>query len=199
MDFCLALVPSAYIAGSIPTGVLLARRSGIDVRAQGSGNIGATNVARTAGKKLGLYTLLGDLAKGLLPVLLARWLSCSETVVSVVALAAVAGHVFSCFLGFRGGKGVATGLGVLCGLEPWAALIPVAAFGAAFLARRIVSLASIVAVLTAPFALAMIGGTTPAIMTSAAIALLITAKHRENVVRLARGTEPQFSWGVRAK
>jgi acyl phosphate:glycerol-3-phosphate acyltransferase len=188
----LALVPIAYLAGSIPTGVLLAQTAGVDVRRTGSGNIGATNVARTAGKRLGVLTLVGDAAKGAIPVVLARSVGASEAIVAAAAVAAIAGHVFSVFLGFRGGKGVATGFGVLLALAPTATLIPLVAFASTFAFSRIVSLASIAAVLTAPVAVAWLGYPNPAIAAAVAIAVLIVAKHRENLVRLRAGTEPKF-------
>ena len=187
-----ALVPLAYLAGSIPTGVLLARRAGVDVREVGSGNVGATNVARTAGKGLGALTLFGDAAKGALPVAAARWLGASDAVVAASGVAAVLGHVFSIFLGLRGGKGVATALGVLLALALAATPIPLVAFALTFALSRIVSLASIVAVLTAPPAVAWLDYSLPIVVAASAIAGVIVWKHRENVARLRAGTEPRF-------
>jgi glycerol-3-phosphate acyltransferase PlsY len=188
----IALVPLAYLAGSIPTGVVLARSAGVDVRAAGSGNVGATNVARTAGKRLGVLTLLGDAAKGVAPVVLARLLGASESVVAAAAVAAIVGHVFSIFLGFRGGKGVATGLGVLLALAPAATPIPLVAFVATFALSRIVSLASIAAAMTAPAAIVWLGYPRATAIAAIAISALILWKHRENFSRLAAGTESRF-------
>src|SRR4051812_37053636 len=112
------LIIFAYLLGSVPTGYILGYLSGVDVRKAGSGNVGATNVARVAGKKLGLLTLIGDAAKGVLPVLLARRLDLDATVLGLVALAAFLGHLYPIFLKFRGGKGVATALGALLALAP---------------------------------------------------------------------------------
>lgn len=186
------LIALAYLAGSIPTGVLLARRAGIDVQLAGSGNIGATNVARTAGRSLGILTLVGDLVKGLVPVLVARALRESAAVVGAVAVAAILGHVFSAFLRLRGGKGVATGLGVLLGLAPLATALPLAVFVVAVAASRIVSLASIGAAVTAPVALWLFGQPAEIIMAGLVISSLIIWRHLENIARLLAGTEPKF-------
>ena len=106
---------AAYLCGSIPTGALIAKRQGIAVQETGSGNIGATNVARTAGKKAGILTLIGDILKGLFPVLIIRWLGLNEIVQASAAVMAILGHLFPVLLRFVGGKGVATGLGVFLG------------------------------------------------------------------------------------
>jgi glycerol-3-phosphate acyltransferase PlsY len=119
---------AAYLCGSIPTGVLLTRRLGINIRNTGSGNVGATNVARSAGKTVGLLTLLGDALKGLIPVVVARMFGLGEGMVACAAVAALLGHIFSPFLQFSGGKGVATGLGVFLGMAPQVILIALVAF-----------------------------------------------------------------------
>ena len=183
----------AYLVGSIPTGVLLARAVGVDVRSEGSGNIGATNVARTAGRKLGILTLVGDLMKGLLPVVAARCLGQPESVVAAVAVAALAGHVFSIFLRLQGGKGVATGAGVLLGLAPTVSVIPLALFAVTFALSRIVSLASIVAAVSAPLALFVFGRQPAFTIAAGAIAALIVFRHGENISRLLAGTESRFT------
>ena len=148
----LLVIALAYLAGSIPTGVLLGRLAGVDVRSAGSRNIGATNVARTAGRSLGILTLVGDALKGLLPVLVVRAFGFDASVVAMTAVAALCGHVFSIFLGFRGGKGVATGVGVMLGLAPAIAPIPLALFGSPSRLSKIVSLSSIVATVSAAIA-----------------------------------------------
>lgn len=188
----LALIAAAYLAGSIPTGVLLARLAGVDVRQEGSGNIGATNVARTAGRGLGILTLVGDCLKGLVPVLVARALGAHPHVIATVAVAALAGHVFSIFLGFRGGKGVATGFGVLIGLAPAVAPIPLAVFIALFAALRIVSLASIAAACVSPVVIWLCGYPASSTLAALAIATLIVWRHRDNIERLLAGTEHRF-------
>jgi glycerol-3-phosphate acyltransferase PlsY len=190
--FATIVVLLAYLLGSIPTGVLLARAVGIDVRAAGSGNIGATNVARTAGRSLGLATLAGDVSKGVIPVVLARSLGMSHGVVAAVAVAAIGGHVYSAFLGFRGGKGVATGLGVLVGLAPAAALVSLATFAAAMAISRIVSVASIAAAVSAPIAMALLGHPRAYFVAAVAISVMIVSRHGENIARLRAGTERRF-------
>src|SRR6266498_51229 len=152
--FSLSLaVVSAYLCGSIPTGVLIARRLGVEVRKVGNGNIGATNVARSAGKKAGLLTLVDDIAKDLIPVLVVRFLNLGETTIAATAVAALLGHLFPLFLGFFGGKGVATGFGVFLGLAPYAILLALLLFLTVFALFRIVSLSSLVATAATPLLL----------------------------------------------
>src|SRR3989338_5557219 len=144
------LVFFAYLLGSIPTGFVVGSLSGIDIRRAGSGNVGATNVARVVGKAQGLLTLLGDVAKGFIPVYLAYRLGLTQAMTAAAALAAVLGHLYPVFLKFRGGKGVATALGVFLGLAPMAAVVLIFIFSCVAVASRIVSLASILAALCAP-------------------------------------------------
>ncbi len=174
-----ALVVLAYLCGSIPTGVLLSRRRGVDPRDVGSGNIGATNVARAAGPAAGALTLLGDTLKGAVPVLIARRLGVPQPALAAVALAAFLGHLYSCFLGFDGGKGVATGLGILLALAPLGATIGVGVFIGALAIARYVSVASLVAAATM----------TPVLLVTSA---LIAFRHRDNIRRLRFGTEPRL-------
>lgn len=188
----LALLALGYLCGSIPSGLLLAQRAGVDVRRAGSGNIGAANVARTAGLSLGLLTLLIDSAKGALPVLVARAANASSTLQAGAGLAAFAGHVFPVTLRFAGGKGVATALGVLLALCPAGTGLAAAVFGLALWLTRYVSLASILGALSAPVAIGWLGGSTPTIAVAAAMATVILVRHRDNVRRLRTGTEPPF-------
>ena len=188
-------VVSAYLCGSIPTGVLIARRLGVEVRKVGSGNIGATNVARSAGKKAGLLTLLGDAAKGLLPVLIVRFLDLGETTLACTAVAALLGHIFPIFLGFSGGKGVATGLGVFLGLAPYVILVALFLFLVTFACFRIVSLASLVAAAATPFLLLLLAYPGAHVLAGLVGALLIIVRHRENIARLWKGQEPKFTFG----
>lgn len=188
-------VVSAYLCGSIPTGVLIARRLGVEVRKVGSGNIGATNVARSAGKKAGLLTLVGDAAKGLIPVLVVRFLNLGETTVAATAVAALLGHLFPLFLGFSGGKGVATGLGVFLGLAPYAILLALLLFLAVFALFRIVSLSSLVATAATPLLLLMLAHPRAHVVAGLVIALLIITRHHENIARLWKGQEPKFTFG----
>ncbi len=188
----LLVIALGYFAGSIPTGVLLGRLAGIDVRSAGSGNIGATNVARTAGRTLGVLTLLGDGLKGLLPVLLTRALGLDARVVAATGLAAFCGHVFSIFLSLRGGKGVATGVGVLLGMAPAIVPIPITVFVVTMASSKIVSLSSILATLSAAVAVATFGYPSATALAAFAMAGLIVLRHRENISRLLAGTEPRF-------
>jgi glycerol-3-phosphate acyltransferase PlsY len=186
------LVLVGYVCGSIPFGVLLARRAGVDVRREGSGNIGATNVARTAGKLLGVATLLADGLKGALPVALARSLDASAGVSAATGLAAVLGHVYPLALRFAGGKGVATALGALLVLCPLAVLPAVAVFAAVVGVWRLVSLGSILGATAAAGAAMLLPYPRPVQASAAAMALVIVVRHRDNLRRLRAGTEPRF-------
>lgn len=185
---------AAYLCGSIPTGVLLTRRLGINIRNTGSGNVGATNVARTAGKKVGLLTLLGDALKGLIPVVVVRMLGLGEIALACAAVAALLGHIFSPFLQFSGGKGVATGLGVFLGMAPQAILIALVVFIVTVAVSRIVSLASIVATAILPPLLIGFAYPTSYLWAGTIMAFLVIVRHKENIIRLFRGEESKFSF-----
>jgi acyl phosphate:glycerol-3-phosphate acyltransferase len=182
----------AYLLGSIPTGLLLGKAYGIDVRKEGSGNIGATNLYRTLGRKIGVITLIGDCLKGLAPVLVARACGLDVDQVALVGLMAFCGHVFSVFLRFKGGKGVATALGVFLALSPLAVAIAVAVFALLLLKWRYVSLGSVSAAAVMPLALFLLGGGRVLLLVTAFIALIVIFKHRENIKRLVAGTESRF-------
>ena len=184
----------SYLCGAIPTGVLIARRRGVEVRQVGSGNIGATNVARSVGKTAGLLTLVGDMAKGLIPVLLVRLLAFGDITLVCAAGAALFGHICSPFLGFSGGKGVATGLGVFLGLAPLAILLALLFFLVIFAASRIVSLASVIAAAATPFFLLILSYPRPYVIAGFIIAGVVILRHHENIARLRRGQEPKFSY-----
>jgi len=187
----LAVIVLAYLCGSIPTGVLLSRRRGVDPRDVGSGNIGATNVARAAGATAGVLTLIGDLVKGLVPVILARRIGLSNAGVALVALSAFLGHLYSCFLGFDGGKGVATTLGVLLGVAPLGALILVGVFIVTIAITRFVSVASLLsAAVAAPLLLAL-GYPWATVGVGVVTGALVARRHRDNIRRLRFGTEPR--------
>lgn len=211
MNPWLLAIPFAYLFGSIPFGYLLVRFvRHEDVRATGSGNIGATNVARTGGKALGLLTLALDLLKGLFAVLLAYALAGhyghgsaepaelqrmhAFELAAAAGLAAVVGHMFPVWLGFRGGKGVATALGVFLALVPQASLCLLLVFFAVVLLTHYVSLASIVAAASFPL-LAFFFVRHPGPVGGLAfllIPLLVIVKHHANIRRLASGTESRF-------
>jgi glycerol-3-phosphate acyltransferase PlsY len=196
MNVWLVSISVAYLLGSIPFGYLLVRIvRKQDIRAQGSGNIGATNVARSGAKGLGLATLLLDLGKGLAAVLLARHLAPGSFDVAVAAaVAAVVGHVFPVWLGFKGGKGVATALGVFLALTWPAALAILAVFVVVFWLTRYVSLASILGAASFPlFGFYFVPARTPLVVFGFLfIPLLIIVKHHGNIGRLMKGTESRF-------
>lgn len=199
----------AYLLGSIPTGYLLVRifrRQ--DIRAMGSGNIGATNVFRAGSKVLGAATFLLDVLKGCAAVWVGTAVWASMIMVAyvvphipmrdfqaVAALFAVIGHMFPVWLRFKGGKGVATGFGVFLIAAPWAALAAIAVFAVVFAISRYVSLGSIIGALSFPvFAWFLTQGERPLffIAVQAAVSLLIVAKHHQNIQRLFAGTEHRF-------
>lgn len=198
------LISLAYLLGSIPFGLLLVRAfRHEDVRKSGSGNIGATNVMRAGGKKLGAITLLLDMAKGFAAVTVANIVVHHQTgdrtaiqnTLAAAALAAVLGHVFPLWLSFRGGKGVATAVGVFLAIAPQAALISVLVFVAVVVLSRYVSVASIVGALAFAGADLLLLGSRQSTflkLVVVAIALLIIAKHHKNIVRLLQGTESRF-------
>lgn len=188
----------AFLLGSVPFGLVLVKLAGKgDVRAHGSGNIGATNVSRVGGKALGIVTLLLDIGKGWLPVWAAAHLGLAAPSVSLVALAAVLGHVFTPWLKFQGGKGVATALGAAAAFAPLAVLPSFAVFVLALLATRFVSLGSVLGAALMPFSLGFLAA--PALgglLAWTALFLLVIGKHHENLVRLWKGTEHPL-WGAR--
>jgi glycerol-3-phosphate acyltransferase PlsY len=196
------LVLLGYVLGSIPFGYLLVRaRSGGDVRAMGSGNIGVTNVARTAGMSIGVATLLLDAGKGYFAVWLAGHFSGGNIRIMMVAgLAAILGHVFPVWLKFSGGKGVATALGVFLMIS-WAAVAAaVAVFAIVALFWRYVSLASVSAAAALPLLVYFLyapGHAPPVAVTAGTLllAVVVIVKHRENIERLMAGTEPRFEMG----
>lgn len=197
----------AYLCGSIPFGLLIVRAvAGVDLRTLGSGNIGATNAGRVLGKTWGTIILLLDALKGALPACAAPWLAelfdaslTADSAKVLAAVAAVLGHMFPIWLGFRGGKGVATALGTICVLAPWSMLAAAAIFAATFAATRIVSLSSILAAIG--FAICQLWLLMPEPFKpetrslaafSLAIPALIIIRHRSNIARLLRGAEPRF-------
>jgi len=196
----LAIPFAAYLLGSIPFGLLLAKLlGGADVRRAGSGNIGATNVARVAGPVAGMLTLILDAGKGAAAVLLAGRLSNeSATWMMIAAFAALVGHCFPVWLKFKGGKGVATAAGVFVMLCPPAFLGAVILFALIVLLWRYVSLGSISAAAAMPLLIYFLWAphhAPPLVITfgTLAAALLIVYKHRGNLRRLVEGTEPKFS------
>jgi len=180
---------AAYLIGAIPVGYIVARLSGIDIRAAGSGNIGATNVLRTLGKLPAIATLVGDIVKGVVAVSVARAADPAPSWAAAGAVLAIVGNCWPVFLRFRGGKGVATGFGAFLALTPWATapaalvwLVVVATF-------RYVSLASVMACVCLPLGVAVLGYPRAAIIAAAVAAVTIIYRHRDNLGRLAKGKE----------
>ena len=192
----LAGLTGSYLIGSIPTGFLLvAWLKKVDVRKLGSGNVGATNVARVAGKKASGVVFALDLAKGLVAAgLLAPWLLGSADPLGRLAcgLAAVLGHTFPVFLAFRGGKGVATTIGVLVAASPWMAAVFLGLWAVSAVVWRYVSVSSIVAGATIPLTQLVMRQGLPETVVGSCLGLLIVVRHRENITRLLQGREPKI-------
>ena len=190
----LLLLFMAYLLGSIPTGVLLARiYGGKDLSKEGSGNIGATNVGRVVGKKAGIITLVGDCLKGIIPLLITMavagripWL------ISAVALTAFLGHLYPVFNKFKGGKGVATALGVFLVVSPLATLLAVITFGLILYIWRYVSLGSIMAAGIMPALMGIFASSKIYIILALIVSGLVIYRHRENIKRLIDGNENKF-------
>jgi acyl phosphate:glycerol-3-phosphate acyltransferase len=194
---------TAYLLGSIPTGFLVGKSKGIDIRKVGSGNIGATNAFRILGKPAGILVLLADALKGwvavavvapLIQASVAPWFGqlTAEWLRLAAALAAVLGHNYTCFLFFKGGKGVATSAGVLTALVPWALVIILAVFILVVALTRYISLGSISAAFTLPFATWITTNSINMTIVTAVMGILAIYKHRGNIKRLLDGTENQF-------
>jgi glycerol-3-phosphate acyltransferase PlsY len=202
----LCLIAFAYFCGAVPFGFLAGKMNGIDIRQHGSKNIGATNVLRVLGKKVGLPVFVLDMLKGAAPTMLAEWWmknrcgtdAGTATLVAVFcAAAAVLGHTFTFWLGFKGGKGVATTAGSLLGLSPTALAIGLAAWIITFFISRYVALASIVAAIVLPITMAVqmtIQGTWNYVLLGFGFVMgvLVIVRHRSNIARMIAGTENRF-------
>lgn len=188
----------AYFLGSFPTGLVVARlMGGPDPRRAGSGNVGAANLFRLLGRNAGVFTFLGDTLKGAVPVFLARyWLTplgpWQESAVAAVGLAAVLGHVFPLFLKFQGGKAVATSFGVMAVLCPLAAANLFVVFVAAVWQSRIFSVGSLLCAWLLPLAVGLFCDSKTYLFLAGILSGLILLRHRENLLRLARGEEPRI-------
>jgi glycerol-3-phosphate acyltransferase PlsY len=205
------LIPAAYVLGSVPFGLMVGKLKGVDPRAAGSGNIGASNVGRLLGRRFFVIVFLLDLLKGLLPMLAAArvlhgaahdartyllWL--------LVGFAAIVGHMFSVFLGFKGGKGVATSSGVILGLFPYftvPGIVALAVWAVVLKGTRYISVASIVAAVLFPATYVLLalvcgwpvlGEQLPLLIFSVLVAAMLVYKHRSNIARLRAGTEPRY-------
>lgn len=184
------LISLGYLLGSLSSAIITSRVMGLpDPRREGSGNPGATNMLRTAGKKAAVITLIGDLIKGVVPVLLAKALGLSFTVQLLVALAAFLGHLYPVFFGFKGGKGVATALGVLLALDWRIGLLCLATWLGAFALKRISSLAALSAAVLAPVYITLVTHSAHFTVFGIVLAALILWRHRTNIQRLLTGEE----------
>jgi glycerol-3-phosphate acyltransferase PlsY len=197
------LIPVAFLLGSIPFGILFTKRMGIDIRSIGSGNIGATNVLRAAGKRAALFTLLADVLKGMLAVILCQIVlmkvihpyhtaEFKDLWLGIISLTAVLGHMFSLFLKFRGGKGVATGFGVMFVYSPAVAGIMLLIWILAALTFKYSSLSAIIAFSSMPVLFVIFGLSVTKVVIGALLALIVIYKHRTNIRDLINGTEEKI-------
>ena len=197
----------SYLVGSIPTGLILSKATGVDIRKSGSGNIGATNVTRLLGKKLGVLTLVGDLLKAVIPMLAVHWYFVRsgmelkphemDLAVTLCGGGAVLGHMYSLYLKFKGGKGVATALGVFIVLEPLAALISILLFIAVVYFSGYVAVGSLLVAALMTLWVWLLKGTPNHVFMAFFIGVLIWLKHADNIKRLFEGTEA--NWRVLKK
>jgi glycerol-3-phosphate acyltransferase PlsY len=185
----------AYLLGSISSAIVVAKAFGLpDPRTTGSGNPGATNILRSGGKTAAAVTLLGDVLKGVIPVLLARGVTDDALILALVAAMAYLGHLYPLFFGFRGGKGVATALGVYLALNPWMGLALIVTWLVTALVSRYSSLAALVAAAFSPlFAWRLLPGA-PYILMSVVLAVLLFWRHRGNIQRLVAGREDKIKF-----
>jgi glycerol-3-phosphate acyltransferase PlsY len=188
MRIVIAII-AGYLLGSIPFALLLTRTRGVDLRAVGSRNVGAANVLRTTGVRRAVVVLLLDAAKGAAAVLVARLLTDNLIVVMTAGLAAIAGHVYPAWIGFRGGKGVAASAGVFVMLAPLATAIAALVFVATIFVTRFISAGSIAGALALAAATLVGNAPGPVVVGAIVAALLVMHRHRDNVSRLIAGTE----------
>ena len=184
---------AAYVVGATPFGYMAGKMKGIDIRDHGSGNIGATNVIRVLGKKIGIPVFILDVLKGLLPVLVTHWVGRDQYCQIAAAMGAVLGHNYTFYLGYKGGKGIATSAGALFGLVWLPALIAVVTWIIMFYATRYVAVASIAAAAILPVATGLHTGVSPSFYFTVALAMLAIWRHRSNIQRLRAGTENRFA------
>ncbi len=189
MAVAVAWIILSYLLGSIPVGLLLSKAKGRDPRRIGSGNIGATNVMRTAGKALGIVTLFCDMLKGFIPTWLAMYCDLPTGVIAGAGLAAFAGHLFPLYLKFKGGKGVATALGVFLAMKPLAVLIVFIVFLGSLFAWGYVSLGSLAGAALMPLVLLALDAPPGFVLACAIMAVFIFVKHKDNIKRLLAGVE----------
>ena len=189
MKFVL-LALAGFLLGSIPVGKIIAGSMGIDLQKTGSGNIGATNVLRTTGKLPALFTLIGDMAKGSAAVLLARYCEVGLWQEGIIGIMSVLGHTFSLFLNFKGGKGVATGLGVLIVYAPAAGLATIIIWLLTVFITRISSLGAIISFSILPLSIYLLDAKEK-LPISVIMSIILLVRHKDNIRRLIAGTEPK--------
>ncbi len=188
-----AMIVFSYLAGSISAGILVARVMGLgDPREAGSGNPGATNLLRLGGRKAAIVTLLADAAKGLIPVLIAHALQLDSLWLALVGLAAFLGHLYPVFFGFRGGKGIATGFGVMLGWHLLMGLGGLLTWVIVAGVFRISSLSALISFAAAPVYVLLLTGDEPLAIAAAVMAVITAWRHRGNIVRIAKGQEPKI-------
>ena len=194
------LIPAGYLFGSISTAIIVCKLMGLpDPRTGGSGNPGATNVARLGGKKAAALTLVGDMLKGLIPVLIAHAVHAGPIILAGTALAAFLGHLYPVFFGFRGGKGVATALGVIYGLDWRVGLLTTAVWLGMALLFRYSSLAALTAILLSPLGFMWLWPEPPVILAMAVMTVMLYWRHRSNISNLLNGKEGKISFGKKDK
>jgi acyl phosphate:glycerol-3-phosphate acyltransferase len=193
MTGAIIAVAIGYLLGSLPFGYWAGRLRGIDLRLAGSGNTGATNAMRVLGVKVGLPVMALDIGKGVAAVLIARALTGNDIVPVLAGAAAVAGHMYPLFLGFKGGKGVATGAGTMFALVPWIGLAAFAVWLSVSLATRYVSIGSVVAAVAYPAAAFATGQPWPVRLFALGAGAWVIWRHRANIARLRAGTEHRIN------
>ena len=187
----------AFLLGSIPTGLLLGKLKGTDIRKSGSGNIGATNAFRTLGKVFGILTFIGDCLKGLPFICLAQYLGYGVTEQATLGFIAFVGHCYSPYLRFKGGKGVATGFAIFLYLSPSNAFTALAIFILTFFTTGIISISSLFSSLGLAISFHFTDSEPALQVISSLVALIIWKKHRDNILRLIKGKESSFNFGLR--
>ncbi|MBI4654872.1 MAG: glycerol-3-phosphate 1-O-acyltransferase PlsY [Nitrospirae bacterium] len=195
MYFKIFFVMAAYLIGSIPFGVLVSKIKGVDLKSVGSRNIGATNVLRTVGKFPALITLLGDSLKGTVVILIYRMMDGGELWESVTGISVILGHIYSIFLSFRGGKGVATGFGVLAIYSPVEAVVVIIIWLVTAFYTRYSSLAAVISYTALPIIFLLSDASYVKMVFAIVVSLLIILQHRANIKRLLDGTESKIADG----
>lgn len=189
-----ALIAISYLVGSIPFGVIFAKIKGVDIMAVGSGNTGATNVARTLGWKIGIVVFILDILKGVIPAALAKYVTGSEDTAIVVGVFAIVGHMVSPFLKFKGGKGVSTSAGALVGSVPVIGAVTFSVFFLFFFITRIVSLSALITAVAILISGIVLGKSWVFFAVYGPLIVYVFVRHRANIVRLLKGEEPKLDF-----